>query len=234
MCAESIRVMRPLFHSGEGGSTPTSALTYGKIRKACKNVLTWLSLTRKEIGGHTYGSERLLIYSEGRRYLYNAICKEYMEEFCETPPFDIDYILDTYSQCRKGNYKRLRDGLPVECDTACLFEDPSFDGVSAVLYAYWGFVAPVEKRLVKIGYTSQMLGEYLKSKEIAHNPELLASRPGSKEDEKREHQKWRNLLECGREWFRPTPVLFADFRKEWSTEIGFDAMAERILLEYEQ
>ena len=99
----------------------------------------------------------------------------------------------------------------------------------ATIYAYWGSNQIAQRRLVKIGYTAQDLGAYLRNLERAFDPILLATRPGGRHEEKMEHAKWHVHLAEGREWFYPVPNLLDYLRREWRVTPTFEELAATIL-----
>lgn len=202
-----------------------------------EDVMSWLKLSGKKVCGFTYGSERMLLDVQAREELYRLLCKRHMDLCGEMPMYGIDRMMMLYSDVRKGNYERLRDGKPIRSAETQpgMFGDPEPQGGVATVYAYIGWNARAERRCVKVGYTGDPLAEYLKKKVIAHNPELLASRCGGRQEEKIELDIFRNFLHDGDEWFRPVPPIFSRLRDErtgWATERGFELIAARAMNEW--
>jgi hypothetical protein len=204
--------------------------------RVCEDMLSYLSLSRTTVAGWTYGSERMLIHSEGRNELHMLLSRRYMERYGEVCSLSMEVILDLYSQARKKNFETLRDGEAIRHsnDTLSLFPetaDIEETNPVATVYAYWGHNARRHRCLVKIGYTTQDLRTYLKSKEIAHQPFLFGTRCGGRTEEKAEHARWARYKVHGteREWFYPTHVMFAAFRIEWQVTADFEKIVEEAL-----
>jgi len=89
--------------------------------------------------------------------------------------------------------------------------------------------ARANRRLIKIGWTSQDLDKYLRSKAISHDPILLGSRGGSWHDEQAEHLRFRMYLADGREWYFPRPALLDAIQREYDTTEDFDTIRDEML-----
>jgi hypothetical protein len=201
------------------------------LRRTCEALLNYLKLGGMRLCGISYGSDKLLTNPDASQELYKRILQEYSKRTGERCPFKLHEVLDAYGQCRKGNYKALRDGQPIQNEPDLPLFGKSVKGPTAVLYAYLGHNARQKRRLIKIGYTSQDLTTYLKSKVIQHDPQLLASRCGGIEDEHAEHVRWDRILADGREWFFATTMLLDAMRREWDVTDNFEELAEQALKE---
>lgn len=60
--------------------------------------------------------------------------------------------------------------------------------------------------MVKIGYTEN-LARRIRSYPIASLQQLLLVRPGSKDEERAIHERFRPFTAAGREWYAPAPHL---------------------------
>jgi hypothetical protein len=204
---------------------------FRSVVRACEAVLNYLKLNEMRLGGHTYGSDMLLIDNESRQALFAMIQKQYLDMFGGICPLGIDDTLKTYSGCRKRNYVALRDGQPIHREEGRSLFGIEDTGPIATVYAYLGWNARAERRLIKIGYTAQNLTQYLRTKDIPHNPKLMATRCGGRKEEQREHAKWSRYLADGREWFWATDAMIADFRNNWDITADFETLAAAALQE---
>lgn len=204
---------------------------YMSVVRVCEAVLNYLKLNEMRLGGYTYGSDMLLIHSEARQQLFMMIQKRYLEMFGGLLPIGIDETLSAYSDARKRNYTALRDGKAIHREGGRTLFGIEDSGPVATVYAYLGSNARANRRLIKIGYTAQNLSSYLRGKEIAHNPQLMATRCGGRKEEHTEHAKWTRYLADGREWFWATDAMLADFRKNWDTTPDFEDIAKAALKE---
>lgn len=203
-----------------------------KVIHACHGALTYLNQADGDIDGHTYGEDWILFEPKAAALLVALIDDCHRRRYCEQRPHTVPpwRVLHTYVQCRKKNYESMRDNKPISADWTPLFGDAMEDAEPiAVVYAYWGRNQVVDRRLVKIGYTSKKLSTYLEGLRRAHDPVLLAHQPGDRSTERSEHVKYRPLLAEGREWFEPTPAMLEDFRREWNVVPGFDGLVPKIL-----
>jgi len=209
---------------------------YGKkehamLVKACEGVLNWLRLSGATINGKTYGSDEIIIRQDSREELYQYICERYFKlTGAARAPFSVDVAAQTYSGVRKGNYELLRDGKPIKKGFESM---PLFgvmdDDIPATLYAYWGANQKAGMRLVKVGYTTKILADYLRSLDRAYNPKLLAHKPGDYTDEQELHRTWSRFRAEGREWYYATEVMFDSFRRGWKVTEDFELLAEEAL-----
>lgn len=122
-------------------------------------------------------------------------------------------LMDLYEDVRKGYYK------PRAMGRAVVSERPLFNEIegASLVYAHTALIAKYPNvRVIKIGYTEQVLSEYLAGKRIQCDPELLAFTIGDKGDERRYKRMWkqRGIVADGNEWLWPEHVLF-----EWIVEI---------------
>ena len=206
------------------------------ISDAITDVVNYLFVTR---GGTSEGPGSHLWFTDPLRKLrlYNWTDSRVMErggvslaELQLSP----DEIAHRVESRRKQGYKKLAKGLLLSSRPKGFFGGQVLD-VSAVVYAYYGSVATRQKRLVKIGYTTQELRTYLNGKRILHKPVLLGDMPGGRETESRILNMWGAQLEEGREWFRPSKELFSwmDKTSEFSTTGDFKNIAIQALTEWE-
>lgn len=149
-------------------------------------------------------------------------------------PFGLEDVASRYGDCRRRNFKTLRDNKPIRKDWHALplFGDPEVSP-TVVLYAYWGRNQILDRRIVKVGYTSELLAKYLRSLGRQYDPKLMASCPGSKDDEDRFHVNWKQFVAeppgGSREWYWATELMFNLFRREWTLDSQFDVLAEEAL-----
>jgi hypothetical protein len=201
-----------------------------RLIRACESVLNWLKLGNVLLNGISYGSDDLLADPQASNELLGWIQKQHMSFYGNMPKFPPASMLMTYTAARKGNYQALRDGIPIKRENN---NRPLFGlqdtGPVAVVYAYIGRnqSVHVDKRVLKIGYTSDDLGEYLRRLERQYHPELLGSRPGDKADEIAEHGKWRRHCIDGREWYAPVDEIFNSLRHSMKIVSNFDEIAAR-------
>lgn len=203
-------------------------MTY--LVRACEQVLNWLRLGGVTIAGATYGSDHVVLSSEGREELYRYVFERYYKLAGKAMPFTVDIVAKTYSGCRKGNYENLRDGKAITkgCRALPLFGELE-DDVVATVYAYWGSNQKAGRRLIKIGYTEQELTKYLRTLERAYDPRLMAQRCGGRPEEQEIHRAWSRFRAEGREWYWATEAMFDSFRRDWKTTEEFEVLVEEAL-----
>lgn len=204
---------------------------YRRLINACQDELNYLKLREMRLCGYTYGSESLLIHKEPREELYKRIVTRFIAISGTMCPFSIDDVIDAYSGCRKRNYVALRDGKAIEPEPDRLLFGIVNDGPVATVYAYLGHNARQKKRLIKIGYTSQNLTEYLRGKVIQHDPQLMATKCGGRKEEAAEHARWDRYRADGREWYYATDAMLSAFKREWDVTAEFDLLSTQALAE---
>jgi len=140
--------------------------------------------------------------------------------------FVLDYVIERYVAVAKSNFSKSRDRKLIRPD-----EDDGFfggeNGVSVVLYAYLGMNNIAHRRLVKLGFTSQPINEYMNDLRRAHDPWLLATFPGGRQEEGQLHVRWSRILREGREWFEPSEELLDWLYWNFVTEPDFLQKVER-------
>lgn len=201
-----------------------------RLKQTVGGLLNYYKASKSDICGFTYGSDKIFIDQDARRELQKQAAERYMQDHGTSMPFTIDEVQGIWTDTRKGRYKDLRDGKPIEntSDDMPLFGVERDEPVS-VIYAYWGQNQIAGRRLVKIGYTSQDLQTYLNNLRRQYDPKLLATKPGGRVDEQKEHLRYRGLLAEGREWFEPSRLMLADFRSTWKTVPHFDLLCDELI-----
>lgn len=93
--------------------------------------------------------------------------------------------------------------------TAAVIDRPLFGFVDggAILYAHTAWVKLCEGWTIKVGYTEQNISDLLESRKRGHAPTLLATTPGTRDEERQFHRKWRKRVASGNEWYWPEPDL---------------------------
>lgn len=215
-----------------------------KMYETCAELMQWAQGSKHKFNGFPYGSERLLINSDAMEELRALLEVKHLTRTGKLPIWTIEIIAILWMDIRKGNYKTLSNREPIlkpTKDKRQLFLFPDIDkiektGPSHTIYAYIGHL-PKLPRVIKIGYTSQDLDTYLKTKNIYHEPVLLSSKCGDKMEERALHATFVRQLVCGREWFSPVPQMLDEFTNQhhgWSPEKGIDEMFAKVLTEWEK
>jgi hypothetical protein len=184
----------------------------GTVIKAINDCINYLRLTFQKPGSDSW----MGMDSDKMKAMVNRraleLCGMNLWEF--KPRVEESELRQLWPQCRKHGYKMLRDARLIETDNRPLFDEE--DRTGSVVYAYIGTTGTMrELPLVKIGTTAQPLGEYLSSKRLAHNPQLLASCPGDRVTEQEIHKRWARYLATGREWFYPDSSLLQWIRENF-------------------
>jgi len=172
------------------------------LSRALNDVINYVRLIGKEPGsdkwiGRWFGEMRELV---NRRV--KELCSVPLHDF--DPPVWDELLRERWCLCRKKGYKILKRGGLLTSDHRPLFVKETPGGV---VYVYSGRIATQHGRLIKIGYTGQVLKEYLDSKRLQHDPILLATMPGDQATERHFHYQWQRILIDGREWFEPCVEL---------------------------
>jgi len=221
------------------------------VKLSCNDVIHYL-----HFNGDSYGSERLFIWHEERVRLYGAVaarfsartggcclneCLDLMRAREKDPVVkcDPDYrvakVCWTYCGLRKYGYENLRDGKPIVLPgngKAGLLSGP--EKIGAILYAYLGINANVKRRVLKLGYTAKPIKKYLASLSRQYDPWLLATYPGTEDEENQLRTKWRRLLVDGREWFEPDKNILRWLYENFRPVPGFWGLVKRLRKEAER
>lgn len=221
-------------NGGNGSNGADGASAHKRIRCIAEGLLNYLKLSGELIEGRSYGSEKIYMNPASRSKLFAMATVMHLREYGQPMLCTDVEFAEAYADARKGNYKLLEEGTAIPRKDVGL---PLF-GIEhdlepiATVYAYWGSNQKAKRWLVKIGYTADDLGEYLKRHERAYSPELLATIPGARQEERLELAKWRRQRHEGREWFRPSEAMVDAFRREWNVATEFEQIAAKAL-EYE-
>ena len=204
--------------------------TRNQLREVAWGYMYYLRQSDVRVNGYTYGSENLYIQQESLTVLYAEIQRRYMETYgvaLSATPAD---VATAWKDVRKRNYKTLRDQTAITTDPQLRLFDNDDDRVqTATVYAYWGRNQIADKRLVKIGYTSEPVAVYLHRLKRQYDPLLLATKCGGRQEEKKEHGTWARFLAEGNEWFTPSPLMFRTFESEWDLAAGYNTLKDEIL-----
>lgn len=187
-------------HCADGADWPD---TMNTIAAAMDNVMNYRQATNQ-----VYGSHRLL--TEDFPFLRREINQEYIRLTGMALDHSVVRMTDGQLQClwekvRKGHYKIRKRGTAVRHDRPLFGE---IEGAS-VVYAYTATIAKFPTiRVVKIGFTTANIDDYLRSHRIAHMPKLLATTVGDERLERHYKQQMREYVADGNEWLFPARKVF--------------------------
>jgi hypothetical protein len=224
-CVESAVAAYPLYQEEGRGSIPTSTLL-NMVEKACDGWFNYLVLS-----GQHYASDKKLISRIEQDKLFFEVGNLFFQLTGTTisnalPELGPDDVALIYIARRKWGDQKGKKKIPIGIGKM-LFDEMN-DDFMTLLYAYLGHT-PHHGMLVKIGFTTQYLPDYLASKKISHDPKLLATSPGGRKEELAVHNLFRFHLAWGREWFRPVKQIFTFLRTKWKPQLDFDFL-ERMAL----
>jgi len=193
------------------------------IAAAMDNVMNY----RKAMG-KPYGSHKLL--TENFHFLKREINREYIRLTGMGLDHSVVRKSDMELQClwedvRKGHYKIRAKGNAVRHDRPLFGETEG----ACIVYAHTALIAKHPGlRVIKIGFTTQNVDDYLRGKRIACDPKLLATMCGDEQLESRFKQKWRHRRADGNEWFFPEREMF-----DWIVNT-YDALADNFRVHMEE
>lgn len=195
-----------------------------KVIESCRSVLDYLNRQKVLLNGYSYGSDFLLTDPVASDELFSMILRQHIRMYGKSFSLSKSEVLRTYVAQRKGNDQDLKNKVPIKAEkTRTLFGEPDEERVYGIVYSYIGSNQVLQKRVLKIGYTSGNLCAYLAKLERAYRPRLLGSIPGTIETETAEKQRWSMYLAEGKEWFWPVEVIIEHLKCEWKIDANFDA-----------
>jgi hypothetical protein len=205
--------------------SPLNKRKHSDVLDTIKGLLSYYMQTGKRTCGFTYGAEKMHQHPAAKTQLAAAIRRQYhirtgVELNHVYPDITDPRLIWNWTLVRKANHKQLRDGWAIGSKWGQ--QRLLTDAVDATVYAYAGN-AGGKRGLIKIGYTEQKLESYLRSKELAHQPMLLATRPGSRSTEQKCLDECRSDKVVGNEWHAPTDRMCAYIRASFADlEPDFD------------
>lgn len=135
------------------------------------------------------------------------------------PRMSIIALSDYYEAIRKSYYKHFRDKQSV-CD-APLFGDKAS---LSVIYAYAATHEDCPSRVLKIGFTTKPVDDYIEKQNKHRKPVKLGSMIGTKEDEAALKARFGKYVAAGDEFFWPNSEIIEWIRDAMKDDLaaGFD------------